>query len=171
MIWADKPRSIIYAVILHEVCSALFRVADAVRPAEKAGCPIKLQAWWPRTLPGQPSCDGTPSELCVIDLITQHDVTANEKFPGGGGFGFGPPPPRGQALIETLQVVVLFDRRMRGFDQQVAQHARAGFADPQEMFALGRRAFHGFEPGISSHLPLIAKAADRPERVHHTERG
>jgi len=23
LIWADKPRSIIYAVILHEVCSAL----------------------------------------------------------------------------------------------------------------------------------------------------
>jgi hypothetical protein len=23
VIWADKPRSIIYAVILHEVCSAL----------------------------------------------------------------------------------------------------------------------------------------------------
>src|SRR5437867_11652729 len=125
----------------------------------------------PRTLAGKPSCDGTPSELCVIDLITQHDVTADEQFPGGRGLGFWPPATLGQALIETLEVIVLFDGRMRGFDQQVAQHARAGFADAQEMFALSRRTFHWFEPGISSHLPLIAKAADRPQRMHHTERG
>jgi hypothetical protein len=59
-----EPRSIIYAVILHEVCSALFSKLAASGTAERsptalgeaaalallteeAGCPIKLQALRP----------------------------------------------------------------------------------------------------------------------------
>jgi len=41
-------------------------------------------------------------KLRVINLVAQHDVTADEQFPGRGHFGFGPTAARFQALIETL---------------------------------------------------------------------
>src|SRR6267142_6380808 len=36
----------------------------------------------PLTSPGKPSCDGSTSEFRIIDLITQHDVSTDEKFSG-----------------------------------------------------------------------------------------
>ena len=101
MIKADEPRSIIYAVILHEVCSALdwnelLGIAKRVSrrphfrdyfvrrrgsgPADpiKAGDPIKDQSWETSALPGTPSCDGSTLEFRIIDLIAQHDESADE---------------------------------------------------------------------------------------------
>src|SRR5712664_3981223 len=101
--------------------------------AGEAGCPISTSGTFrPVTSAGKPSCDGSTSEFRIIDLITQHDVTADEKFSGGCRLGLRSTATLHQALIETLQVVVIFDGRMSGFYQQVAQHPRAGFADPQK---------------------------------------
>jgi len=46
--------------------------------AGKAGGPIKAQSWSTSTLPGTPSCDGSTLEFRIIDLIAQHDESADE---------------------------------------------------------------------------------------------
>src|SRR6266540_1102915 len=60
---------------------------------------------------------------------------------------------------------------MRCFHQQVAEHPRAGFTNPQKAFALSRGTFHRIEARISSYLSLVAKATDRLQRVHNAKGG
>ena len=57
-----------------------------------------------RPLPqtGKPSCDGSTAEFRIVDLISHHDVSADEKFSGGCHFGFWPAAALRQTLIETL---------------------------------------------------------------------
>ena len=66
------------------------RGGDSWRSVE-AGCPIKA-AGICRPLPqtGKPSCDGSTAEFRVVDLISHHDVSADEKFSGGCYFGLCP---------------------------------------------------------------------------------
>src|SRR5690242_16566838 len=41
--------------------------------AQSGSRALMPMGWW-----GRPSCDGTPLEFRIIDLITQHDVSADE---------------------------------------------------------------------------------------------
>jgi len=54
------------------------------------------------TAAGKANCDGSTSEFRIVDLITHHDVSADEKLSGSGYFGFGPTTPFCQAFVETL---------------------------------------------------------------------
>jgi len=54
------------------------------------------------TLPGKPSGDGSTSEFRIVDLIPQHDVGADEKFPGSSYFGLRSTAALCQTLVETL---------------------------------------------------------------------
>src|SRR5436309_6368404 len=56
----------------------------------------------PLTSTGQPSCDGSMAEFRIIDLITQHDVSADEKFSGSRYFGLRSTATLCQSLVETL---------------------------------------------------------------------
>ena len=94
MIKADEPRSIIYAVIVHEVYFALSVAARRASPdseLRRGGQRRQLSAWrgrlpnqylrhtrWPLTSAGKPGCDGSTSEFRIVDLITHHDVGADE---------------------------------------------------------------------------------------------
>jgi hypothetical protein len=51
---------------------------------------------------GKPSCDGSTAEFRVVDLISHHDVSADEKFSGSCHFGLWPAAALRQTLIETL---------------------------------------------------------------------
>src|SRR5437016_7226451 len=90
----------------------------------------------PLTSTGKPSCDGSTAEFRIVDLITQHDVGADEKFSGSGHLGLWPASAVCQTLVETLQVLVFSNCHMGRFHHQVAQNARAGFTDPQKAFVL-----------------------------------
>src|SRR5689334_594801 len=75
----------------HEVCSALSVPQGTARPAAQSRYrALRPMGWW-----GRPSCDGTPLEFRIIDLITQHDVGADEQLPTHCHFGFWTPavPP------------------------------------------------------------------------------
>jgi hypothetical protein len=99
MIKADEPRSIIYAVIFHEVYFAL----SLAYCLGEAGCPISTSGtFWPVTSAGKPSCDGSTSEFRIVDLITQHDVSADEKLSGSSHFGLGTAATLCQSFVETL---------------------------------------------------------------------
>jgi hypothetical protein len=54
------------------------------------------------TSAGKPSCDGSTSEFRIIDLITQHDVGADEQLSGSRHFGLWSTAAVCQTLIETL---------------------------------------------------------------------
>jgi hypothetical protein len=54
------------------------------------------------TQAGKPSGDGSTSEFRIVDLITHHDVSADEQFSGRCYFRFGAAAARCQSLIETL---------------------------------------------------------------------
>src|SRR6266542_450320 len=70
-----------------------------------------------------------------------------------------------------LAAATLAFGRLRCFHQQVAEHPRAGFTNPQKAFALSRGTFHRIEARISSYLSLVAKATDRLQRVHNAKGG
>src|ERR1700704_3718167 len=92
----------------------------------------------PMRYPGRSSCDTTPSELGVIDLVTQHDKAAHQEFSGHRRFGFGLIPTMEQALVKTFQVRVLASRRLASLAQEKAEQPRAGFADAAHAVRLGR---------------------------------
>jgi len=54
------------------------------------------------TTAGKPSCDGSMAEFRIIDLITHHDVGADEKFSGSRHLGLWSTAAICQSLIETL---------------------------------------------------------------------
>jgi len=56
----------------------------------------------PLTSAGKPSGDGSVAEFRIVDLITQHDVGADEKFSGRRHLGLGSTTTVCQTLIETL---------------------------------------------------------------------
>jgi hypothetical protein len=56
----------------------------------------------PLTPSGKPSCDGSTAEFRIIDLITHHDVGADEKFAGSSDFGFRTAAALCHVLVETL---------------------------------------------------------------------
>ena len=117
MIKAGEPRSIIYAVIAHEVYSALSRLTSW-----RGWLPNQyLRHIRPLTRAGKPSGDGSTAEFRVVDLITQHDVSADEQFPGGSYLGLWPAAPLRQPFVETLSVFVITNRCVHSFHQQVAQ--------------------------------------------------
>src|SRR4030095_2544322 len=74
----------------------------------------------PLCVTGKPSCDGSTAEFRIVDLITQHDVGANEQFSGSCDLGFSTATPLCQSLIETLQLLVFAHCYLRGFNQQIA---------------------------------------------------
>src|SRR5215813_9083621 len=57
---------------------------------------------WPLTSSGKTSCDGSTSEFRIVDLITHHDVSADEQLSGSGYFGFGPTAPFCHSFVETF---------------------------------------------------------------------
>src|SRR3981081_291477 len=56
----------------------------------------------PLTFPGKPSCDGSTSEFRIVERITQHEESADEKFPGSSCFGLRSTATLCQSFIETL---------------------------------------------------------------------
>src|SRR2546422_10188138 len=56
----------------------------------------------PLTSPGKPSADGSTSEFRIVDLIPQHDESADEKFPGSSYFGLRSAATLCQTFVETL---------------------------------------------------------------------
>ena len=49
-----------------------------VELTERLAAQSGARAFKPRLSAGRPSCDGTPLEFRIIDLITQDDVSADE---------------------------------------------------------------------------------------------
>jgi hypothetical protein len=115
--------------------------------------------------PGRSSCDTTPSELGVIDLVTQHNQAAHQEFSGHRRFGFGFIATLEQSLVRTFQVSVLAASRLTSLAQEKAQQARAGLADAAHAMRLGRGAFNRVESDVTRHFPRAAKATDRPQGV------
>src|SRR5687768_7741933 len=111
-----KPHSIIYAVIVHEVYFALSGAARRASPQRaRARRAAALAKRWrgrlpnqylghlrPLTSSGKPSCDGSTSEFRIVDLIAQHDVSADEQFSGGSYFGLRTAAALCHSFVETL---------------------------------------------------------------------
>src|SRR5689334_23816185 len=68
--------------------------------AVEAGCPIKAAGIGGPCL--KRASRAATAEFRVVDLISHHDVSADEKFSGGGHFGLWPAAALRQTLIETL---------------------------------------------------------------------
>src|SRR6266487_3959269 len=54
------------------------------------------------TSAGKPSCDGSTAKFRIVDLIPQHDVSADEQFSGSSYFGLWPAATLCQSFVETL---------------------------------------------------------------------
>src|SRR5260370_40680582 len=72
----------------------------------------------PLTSTGKPSCDGSMAEFRIIDLITQHDVGADEKFSGSSHLGLRSTATLCQPLLATLYVRAFSNCGPGGFFQQ-----------------------------------------------------
>jgi hypothetical protein len=117
------------------------------------------------TSSGKSSCDGSTSEFRIVDLITHHDVSADEQFSGSGYFGLRSTASLCHSFVETLQVLVITDGGVHGFDHQVTQHPRPRFANAQPDDAVCRAPHHRIETTVSDYLALVAKATDWLQRV------
>jgi len=101
--------------------------SDIVR--ERLVAQSKARHLRPTSCPGRPNCDTSFEELCIIDLVAQHNPGTNQKFSSYGDFRFAPVTMMQEVEIEALEFIVVFDRDAGRLNQQEAEQARASFRD------------------------------------------
>src|SRR5262249_46941121 len=121
-------------------------------------------------LTSRPGFDATTKKLCVINVVSQHDVTANQQLSADCNQRFGFASFGSKSQIESFQLLVISGSCLSSFAEQKPNQSRTGFADPDVALLLSRRTFHRFHTNISYHLALIAESGDRLQGVYQAER-
>ncbi len=139
-------------------------------PNQRTGTEFSLS---PTELPGKLTSTAAllsgslpaPEELGIINLVPEHDEGADEQFARDRYFRLRFAPALHHLLVEVPELFIAPGGSLPGFDQQVAQQSRPGFADPAVDFAFGGRVLSDIQPDVSRHLACAAKARDVAERV------
>ena len=122
-------------------------------------------------LPGRPSCDTTPNEFGVVNLVAEHDEAAHQKLSGHGHFRFLAIATMDQSLIETFQVRIPTTGCLARLVEQETQQARTFFTDAAQPSARSGRVFHRVQTGIGNYLPGGTEAGYRGDGVAHHQSG
>ena len=105
----------------------------------------------------------TTPKLCVVDVITEHDVEAHEELPGEGDPGRGPSAAMQKGEVATSQILIGPGREGRGLAEHPAEERAALLGDlAQALFIGGRRDGRG-QADVTDDVLAIGKARDRSE--------
>src|SRR5437870_1728372 len=122
-------------------------------------------------LSSRPSFDATTKKLCVVNVVSQHNVTANQQLSSDCNQGFGLTSPANKSQVESLQLVIISGGCLSSFAEKESDQSRTGFADSDVALLLSRRSFHRFHTNISHYLALIAEAGNRLQGMNQAECG
>src|ERR1700741_5468179 len=109
-------RSIIYSSTkAHEDRFALLRGCRVNRPCSAheqplgGGGPLNQRSSIHRLmrLSSRPSFDATTKELCVVNIVSQHNVTANQQLSADCNQGFGFTSPANKSHVESFQLLII----------------------------------------------------------------
>jgi hypothetical protein len=95
------------------------------------------------------------AELCIINLIAQHDPEPNPQFARYGDPGFSHSFLHQLATIEALQICIFLYCTHRRFRPQIAQQLVAFLGQFSQALSLSAAALAGNHPDMAGHLILV----------------
>jgi hypothetical protein len=113
----------------------------------------------------------SPTKLCVIDPVPQHNVKANGQLARYRHFGHCDALAKGQAAIRPTQSRIVPAGNLRGFDQKKTQQAITLFGQVAETLPSGAGIFFRDQPHLASHVPRVREAFDRTQHQHRAQCG
>src|SRR5213593_2645034 len=74
-----------------------------------------------------------PTELVIVDLVTQHNEQPHEQLAGDGDFGFGAPAPMHESEVGSLEVGIHAGGMRGGLPEGEAEQRAALLGDVAEV--------------------------------------
>src|SRR2546426_11024964 len=104
-----------------------------------------------------------PTELVIVDLITQHNEQPHEELAGDGDFGFGTPAAMHEREVGALEIGIHARGMRGGLAKGEAEQRAALLGDVAEVMFIGGGFERRGEADVADHVLAVVKAGHGPQ--------